>query len=314
MSDCIRPKPVASIQSGAPLSLVDIALTISKEEIIESGVLIENSEQRTINTINLLYSKFKEVREDILAFQTILSFYDITKYRKLWAERNIFDFSYEIKSTNKIKLDKSSADESVDEDNYIIVIKVNPQKDLLADFNIDYALCDIQNMKWICKSFKNNFRNGVIEQLILALHHKENCRMNKEEIINNSPLLNKYFLYDKIKKWEAKYKSNIVFPVNNVELIYNIEKKLEEKAVYFDAERIFDIIKDIFDCISQELKVRDKYLGRDSYQYNYFKPFKFYPVVYMFIKKNKYIEVSLQKMFKKLPRPLDFQHDVPLMD
>ncbi len=315
MLEFIRPKTRDGIQAGAPLSLLDITLTISREEILKCAKGRDKQRSREIKI--LLNSKFSGIRGDILAFQAILSFYDITKYRKSWAEKNIFDFSYEIRSIDNVKLDHSSNEDALkSDDNYVVVLKVSPQKDLSADFNIDYALCDVQNMKWICKSFKNNFKNGVIEQFDLALQHitHKDIYCCKEELLQQRLEIDRYYLYDLIGKWEKKHNTNTVFPVNNVELTYNIGRKLEEKAVYFDAERIYDIIQDIYDTISNELKERDRFLDRQREADNYFKSFRFYPVVYLFIKKDKNIKESLQKMINKLQRPLDFQHDTPLMD
>lgn len=331
--DRVNQYALNSWDAGLHMSLLELELTISVAdlEVFDYFSFDYNSYGVTYDG-NKLKTYIKSVlhnnKKNILAFQTILAFFNNSLYEVGLEEgERFFEFTNAIhKGTSGKKIgqenttngESSTAEgESKIElppsvESYKIVI--SPKASMIARFNIDYPILDTRFIENVAGIFKRQLETGLIIQvldIIGQIKRKDEWEIGKVdnlgkltdiENIKNDIESDDIYLVNQIKSWHYLYPNRkYVFPVENVQMTYNIGKTLEEQVVRFSRERFYNILHDIYILIGKELKRRDDFYKVDiDSNDSYVKPYLDYPVIQMF-SDVEYEEV-LQKMLLKVIR------------
>lgn len=321
---------------GMDLRVLKLELNISVKQLIEAGCLTSRTDfkrDKYVETAihNVIYRLLEENKGDVLAFQGLFAFFNDSSYeREMVKKDKFFEFLWSVhkvsaekavssKNANEIK--SAGKEQNDNEDNesgadtagvqmYKIVIK--PKDAVYARFNIDYPIVDTTFVKNISFVFKSQLYIGIKEKIMdIITEVKADSRWQNEipDAIKNERRDNKklradsgIFLINKIENWERKYPDRkYVFPVENIQMIYNIGRKLENKSVNFSREQFYTIVHDIYVLIERELEKRDNFYGvnidADS---SYVKAYRDYPVVNLLLTE-EYKE-AMQKMFQNIIR------------
>lgn len=322
---------------GMDLKVLKLELDISVERLIEAGCITNHSDFKKDKYVgkavhNVICKLLEKNKEDVLAFQVLFAFFNNSSYEgEMVRKDKFFEFLWsvhkapaektislknlnETKNTGKEQNDKEDNESGTDaagvQQMYRIVIK--PKDGIYARFNIDYPIVDTAFVKNISYVFKQQLYNGIKEQIMSMITEVKSDSRWQNGISNavaNEKRDNKklrvdsgIFLINKIDSWEKKYPDrNYIFPVENIQMIYNIGKKLENKSVDFSRKQFYTIVRDTYALIERELEKRDNFyevnIDADS---SYVKPYREYPVV-SFLLDEKYKE-AMQKMFQNIMR------------
>jgi len=324
---------------GLNMSLQELEFIIPVEKLMDEGCF-----SNEITPDNVKYSEKAILRficrlledniSDIVAFQAIFAFFYNPSYvTEIVRKEPLFEFSRTIhkgipgrvvlsRNTNETKAVKPEQnaggenglrEEDLAVESYKIVIK--PKSSMYARFNIDYPIVDTAFIKNVSLVFKRQLLKGLRREILDIIEEIQSADNWKDEILSLSVdnkkdisrirLSGNVFLLNRIKRWEKKYPGRkYVFPVENIQMVYNIGRKLEANAVLFAKERFYTIVHDIYVLINGELEKRDCFYEVDTNSdASYAKVYREYPVIALFLEK-EYME-SFQKMFQNILRDED---------
>lgn len=325
--------------AGIEMSNLKLEINVKKDEIEDITQKIKFDVRRKKNgDENIIANskmKLKKIltdllnrnKEDIIAFQTILSLFDVSSNKFHLDEGNFFEFKFEeiYESTAEAKIQSSShettSENQGEEDNkdkteeaehktskileYKIVI--SPLKSIFAEFNFDYPLIETEETEKLYKTFRTQLIEGLPEQIIEIVKKSMNKQFDikKEEYQNFEDNTKIFFMTELISVWKQtrKEKCQNRIPIENVQMIYNIGTVLKDKHISFEKEFIYNILRGMYSTVSDELKERDNYfkeLGIEDK--NYEEAFSEYPIIKIFMNEHKY-GASLQKILASIFMP-----------
>ena len=133
---------------------------------------------------------------------------------------------------------------------------------------------------------------------------KGNEETIKNEKVSGNDTIDSIYLAEHIRSWKEIYpERDYVFPVENIEMTYNIGKTLENHVVRFVGENFYIHVQDIYVLIKDELEKRDEFYREPSKVYS--KAYSEYPVIKIFF--DETYATALQKMILKIFRPIEQQ-------
>lgn len=315
-----------------------IRMQLRKEEIEKelSGILDEEGNLKADAMVQFIDKVVNQNQKQVYAYQILLAFINISDI-----EDGDFKVSYEVGDSEVIEMprptkgdggfdishseDKKQVGQGVNTDSvgeklenphtYIIQILGDFE---VSDFNFDYLFMNVDVLLKICEKFKKVFFCLLLKclcEIIVSILKEQN--RDKEIVYSEKEIVSKclkqsddklreskkseLFLVDSIDVWKGKNSQKIVFPYQNIEMIYTIGKKLEHKTKIFQTERFYIDLRKLYQMIQKELEERDKFYNTINSDEGYCKPFTEYPVVKFFLD-NPYSQET-QMMLKSLVQP-----------
>ena len=184
-------------------------------------------------------------------------------------------------------------------------IKIKPRTGMNAIFGLENPLMDTDFSKIMLKHFKKEFERGVEEQLLEVVNKllsDDAKNLEKQKKADEEKEISLY-LIDEINQWKGEEngneqkekqktenteeKKNVkkreAFPAGNIQLTYNIGKKLEFPSVNWgtDGKNMYEVLSTLYTMIGNELQVSENYYTSKGVACTYAKDFKEFPVVKM---------------------------------
>lgn len=302
---------------------LELKMVVSADEVLQTGIVggkdKNEIEIKKDDFVDLVIKLVKRNKKLIQTFQMLETFFDLSEYRINLEKKDFFEFSNGI-SVSEIsgvkglpKTEKEENDgEKKETTKYEIMISHIAKK---SDFRIDYPLIYVDNVEIMSETFMEQFISGILHQLTEIIEREFSGQYGKKLKLSSKIIFsdiikeissevqrhhNDIYMSTLIKKWknENENKKN-VFPINNVELIYNIGNQFKGMGPY-PLNQFYDAIKSVYSVIGDELDKRDTFLKEIGIDKKYKKAYIEYPVVQMFLKDENKRELVrlLAKMIK----------------
>lgn len=148
---------------------------------------------------------------------------------------------------------------------------------------------------WLA-ALANSMYTGISEYTIGKRNHIENSEWQPYIRKNIAEKL----LYTKIRRWGEKYPRQAALPFENVEFMYNLEKKLSQYRMSEEDTDYYKFAKEYYEIIQNQLDEQDKYYESIGIDTNYAACFKECPYIKTFTEPNGNFKRAFQEIFKDI--------------
>jgi len=258
--------------------------------------------------VEKIFELLKENRNKIIMYQVLLLFLkDASQLRK---QENLFTSEFDIKKSNAIipvitgrQVDLGDKRKEGKIVSYKLLIYIEK----FDEFSLDYYFADTGKIAELLENFKNQFLECFISEFCRMCKNYSNTensikRYNiskeqeqtiikecRERFFNGGK--ESLFLSEELalETGDNSKKCNCLFPMQNIEMRYNIEKEIGDQNFRMSNDNVFDSIADVYKLILEHLKRYGEYFGSDAQAYyERLKTDPLYNHIFMGEKKEKY--------------------------